>query len=201
MANYATLKAAIQAAIRENGNNEITGPLLQQTLISLVNSLGAGYQFAGVPTTTTDPGTPDYNVMYIAGPGYYEYFGQTTIQTGELGIFRYNGSWVRSVIQLVPSSAGYVTLNTTQTITGAKTFSQSIKLAGSTRGVNFNDRFIIAPDGIIEGAGMKLCLTDPDNNPVGLTNIATPTDASDAVNKSYVDTIVGNIDTLLQALL
>ena len=35
MANYATLKAAIQDVVRTNGNNEITGALLQQSLLAM----------------------------------------------------------------------------------------------------------------------------------------------------------------------
>ena len=66
MANYAILKAAIAAAIKENGNHEITGNLLQQQLLAMVNSLGVGYQYAGIATLETDPGTPDQNVFYLA---------------------------------------------------------------------------------------------------------------------------------------
>ncbi len=71
MANFATLKAAIAAAIKQNGNNEITGNLLQQQLLAMVDSLGvAGFQFKGVATPETNPGTPDQNVFYLAAtPG------------------------------------------------------------------------------------------------------------------------------------
>ena len=54
-----TLKAAIQDVIKANGNNEITGALMQQTLLAILNSLGSGFQFMGVATTETAPGTPD----------------------------------------------------------------------------------------------------------------------------------------------
>ena len=93
MANYANIISAIQAVITQNGNNEITGLLLQQTLISVVNSLGANYQFAGIATTATNPGTPDQNVAYIAGPGTYPNFGGTTINDQCIGVFTYNGTW------------------------------------------------------------------------------------------------------------
>ena len=93
MANFATLKAAIAAAIKQNGNNEITGNLLQQQLLSMVNSLGANYQYAGIATPSTNPGTPDQNVFYIAGQsGAYSNFG-TSLTTNEIGVFYYNGSW------------------------------------------------------------------------------------------------------------
>lgn len=98
MANYAILKAAIAAAIKENGNNEITGNLLQQQLLAMVNSLGAGYQFAGIATPATNPGTPDQNVYYLAYQmGEYTNFG-ATIEEGQIGVFAYNGNWNNNII-------------------------------------------------------------------------------------------------------
>lgn len=94
MANYAILKAAIASAIKQNGNNEITGELLQQSLLSMINSLGAGFQLAGIAGPTTNPGTPDQNVFYIAfDSGEYINFGSTIIKDGQIGIFSYNGDW------------------------------------------------------------------------------------------------------------
>lgn len=98
MANYETLKAAIQSAIKQNGNNEITGALLQQSLISMINSLGAGYQFAGIAKPSTNPGTPDQNVFYLASSaGTYVNFGSLILADGEVAIFKYNGTWVKEV--------------------------------------------------------------------------------------------------------
>lgn len=96
MANYATLKAAIQAAIYENGNNEITGAVLQQSLLSMITSLGDGYQFMGIATRTTNPGTPDANVFYLASTaGTYTNFGGLILADGEVAILRYNGTWMK----------------------------------------------------------------------------------------------------------
>lgn len=90
---YSTLKAAIQAFIKQNGNNEITGPILQQALLSMINSLGDGYQFKGVATPATNPGTPDQNVFYIASEvGTYSNFG-LSVGENEVAIFLWNGSW------------------------------------------------------------------------------------------------------------
>ena len=87
MANYAYLKAAIQNVIKTNGNNEITGQLLQQSLLSMINSLGSGYQFIGVATPTTNPGSPDQKVFYIAnGKGTYTNFGSLEITEVEVVI-------------------------------------------------------------------------------------------------------------------
>lgn len=94
MANYATLKAAIAAAIKQNGNNGITGNLLQQQLLAMVNSLGVGYQYAGIATPATNPGTPDQNVFYIASTaGTYTNFNGLVLTDGEVAILKYNGAW------------------------------------------------------------------------------------------------------------
>lgn len=96
MANYNILKAAIQAAIYENGNNEITGAVLQQTLLSMISSLGDGYQFMGIATLTTNPGTPDQKVFYVASEiGQYPNFGGLVVSDGEVAIFKYDGTWTK----------------------------------------------------------------------------------------------------------
>lgn len=93
MANYQTLKSAIQDVVKTNGNNEITGALLQQSLLAMINSLGAGYQYGGIATPTMNPGTPDNRIFYIAGtPGTYTNFGGYEI-TDQLGVFYYDGEW------------------------------------------------------------------------------------------------------------
>lgn len=94
MANYATLKTAIQQAIYQNGTNAITGLILQQSLLSMIDALGSGYQFAGVAVPSTNPGTPDQKVFYIGlEPGVYSNFGGTEIQVGGIGVFYYDTGW------------------------------------------------------------------------------------------------------------
>ena len=117
MSNYATLKQAIQSVIRTNGNEEITGTVLQNVLISIVDTIGANYTFAGVATPQTDAGAPDQNVFYIGGSGTYTNFGGTTytINDGELGIFSYNGSWTRTTLQLSDSCTFYAEIPATST--------------------------------------------------------------------------------------
>lgn len=93
MANYATLKGAIQDVVKTNGNNEITGALLQQSLLAMINSLGANFHYAGIATPSTNPGTPDQNVFYLAvEPGIYTGFGNVNVNRG-ISIFTYNGTW------------------------------------------------------------------------------------------------------------
>lgn len=94
MANYNNLKTAIQAVIKENGNQEITGDILQNALLSMINSLGAGYQFMDVATPKTNPGAPDQKVFYIAnGKGIYTNFGGISITEDEVIILYYDTAW------------------------------------------------------------------------------------------------------------
>lgn len=106
MANYATLKAAIQQVVKTNGDNEITGALLQQSLLSMINSLGVGYQFVGIATPTTNPGTPDQKVFYIAIiPGAYSNFSGIIIDSNEIAILTYSGQWDKIAIPVVNQRA------------------------------------------------------------------------------------------------
>ena len=96
MSNYATLKSTIQQVVKTNGNFEITGALLQQTLLSMINSLGVGYQYVGIATPSTNPGTPDQNVMYFAAmPGTYTNFGGIVVNDGEFCVLCWDGSWIK----------------------------------------------------------------------------------------------------------
>ena len=100
MANYEALKTAIQNAVYENGNNEITGLALQDVLMAIVNSLGSGYQFAGVAIPETIPGTPDQRVFYVASPGIYLNFG-VTVDDGCIGFIQYDeNGWTLQQIQI-----------------------------------------------------------------------------------------------------
>ena len=98
MANYQSLKAAIQDVIKTNGNNEITGTLLQQSLLSMINSLGVGFQFMGVATPETNPGTPDQNVVYFAATaGTYSNFGGIVLYENEACFLCWNGAWSKKI--------------------------------------------------------------------------------------------------------
>lgn len=93
MANYSNLKAAIAAAIKQNGNQEITGQVLQDVLTSMVSVIGANYTFAGVAIPSTNPGTPDQNVFYLAMlGGTYSNFNNIELYDG-ISILKWDGSW------------------------------------------------------------------------------------------------------------
>lgn len=103
MANYDTLKTAVADVIKTNGNKEITGSLLQQTLLAMIDSLGSQYQFAGKAVEGTTPGTVDTKVAYLAGPGTYVNFGGVVIPEQYIGILYGSGStWGVSTIKVSP---------------------------------------------------------------------------------------------------
>lgn len=88
MANYEQLKAAVTAVIKANGNKEITGQIMQNTLLSIINSVATGRVFMGVATPETNPGTPDANVFYLAiSEGQYINFSGLVV-TGEISILQ-----------------------------------------------------------------------------------------------------------------
>ena len=95
MANWSDLKAAVAKVIKTNGNQEITGRLLQNVLNSIVSSVGENSTFAGIATPSTNPGTPDGPVFYLATQaGTYDNF-DGIVNNGECLIFKKNeDSWV-----------------------------------------------------------------------------------------------------------
>ena len=107
MADYQILKEAVAAVIKDNGNNEITGDLLQSTLVAIINTLGTGYQFAGVADAAVIPGTPDAKLFYVAkGPGTYLNFNNLVVNDGELAFFFIpsgGSSWYKMAVPLVGS--------------------------------------------------------------------------------------------------
>ena len=94
MSNYNSLKTTIDANIKQNGNEEITGQILNSVLNAMVTTLGAGYQFAGIATTKTDPGTPDAKVFYIAnGKGPYTNFSGIEVTEDDVVVLYYDTAW------------------------------------------------------------------------------------------------------------
>ena len=96
MANYQLLKADIDAKVYENARRKITGANLNSVLNAMVTTLGTGYQFAGVATIATNPGTPDAKVFYIAnGKGVYTNFGGININEDGVFLLVYNDTWTK----------------------------------------------------------------------------------------------------------
>lgn len=108
MSKWSTLKAAIANVIKTNGTQAITGSVLQNVLNNIVSSLGENYQFVGIATTLTNPGTPDGNVFYLAGEGIYTNFSNLVINTGQLGILIWNGSWSKQTLEIGAGSGNMI---------------------------------------------------------------------------------------------
>lgn len=99
MGNYEELKAAVASVIKANGNQEITGQVLQNTLTTLISQIGVNATFAGIATPSTAPGTPDQNVFYIAGQsGTYPNFNAIVLDNEVAILSNKSGTWVKTTI-------------------------------------------------------------------------------------------------------
>ncbi len=106
MANNQQLKDSIRAVIKQNGNEEITGNILQQALIAMIDALGMGYQFMGEAKPETNPAPTDARVMYIAiDSGTYSNFVTPPIELdgSKIAIFLYSSAW-SAILLNVPNN-------------------------------------------------------------------------------------------------
>lgn len=124
MGNYEQLKAAVSNVIKTNGTQAITGQVLQNTLLTMINSLGSNYQFVGIAATNTNPGTPDQNVFYIAGEGTYTNFANISVNMGELAVLKWNGAWSKQTVKvgLPPNELNISTLYPTNGESGTNKY-------------------------------------------------------------------------------
>ena len=94
MGNYEQLKQAIANVIKTNGNQEITGAILQNSLLTIISTVGSNATFAGIANPETNPGTPDQNIFYLASePGVYANFGGIELTDQVLVFTNKNGNW------------------------------------------------------------------------------------------------------------
>ena len=103
MANWIKLKKAIADVIKTNGNEEITGAIMQQTLISIVDNLGSNAQFGGVAVPSTVPADTDGSVFYLASTqGTYPNFSGIEVDASEMAVFTKNtaGTWVKTSLPI-----------------------------------------------------------------------------------------------------
>lgn len=151
MGNYTELKAAIAAVIKANGNNEITGVIMQNVLNTIVSTVGANRTFVGIANADTNPGLPDGNVFYIAyTAGNYVNFqygtANLTVNPGELAIlYNKKNNWDKYVIGM--SSDGVITLmNITNQInaTGRYAYTDTGIVKGSNAGSQKVCTFLVA---------------------------------------------------------
>lgn len=151
MGNYEQLKQAIANVIKTNGNQEITGAIMQNVLNTIVSTVGANRTFVGIANKNTNPGTPDGNVFYIAyTAGNYVNFqfmaGYLTVKPGELAIlYNETTNWGKFVIGM--SSDGVIALaNTTNQInaTGRYAYTDTGIVNGSNAGSQKVRTFLVA---------------------------------------------------------
>ena len=125
MASWSILKAAIKQYIKANGNREITGPILQSILNNIVSSVGANATLVGIATPTTNPGTPDGPVFYLASEnGTYLNFGNI-ILTDEAAILVYSPDtslWTKFAI----TRGDFISSSHDDTAEGLITFEQGL---------------------------------------------------------------------------
>lgn len=103
MTNWTKLKKAIADVIKTNGNQEITGAIMQQTLMSIVDNVGGNAQFGGVAVPSTVPADTDGSVFYLASTqGTYPNFNNIEVDASEIAVFTKNttGMWVKTSLPI-----------------------------------------------------------------------------------------------------
>ena len=94
MGNYEELKQAVSNVIKTNGNQEITGAIMQNTLLTIISTVGDNATFAGIATPETNPGTPDQNVFWLAScNGVYSNFDGIVISNEVAILVNKTNTW------------------------------------------------------------------------------------------------------------
>lgn len=89
--NWDILKSSIAEIIKTNGNNEITGQLLQNVLSNIISNVGENSTFVGVATKETSPGYPDGPVFYLASEqGVYPNFSGIVVEKNEIVFLKWD---------------------------------------------------------------------------------------------------------------
>lgn len=103
MANWIKLKKAIADVIKTNGNQEITGAIMQQILMSIVDNVGGNAQFGGVAVPSTVPAETDGSVFYLASTqGTYPNFNNIEVDASEMAVFTKDttGTWGKTSLPI-----------------------------------------------------------------------------------------------------
>lgn len=132
--DYNVLKAAISAVIKSNGNNDITGTVLQNSLLTMITAIAANRTYAGYATNSTNPGTPDANVFYIArDSGVYPNFSSLEVNDYEIAVFiNVSGGWQKQFINVANA------LSVKMILEGIDGEIQSFSKASLTTGYYYN---------------------------------------------------------------
>lgn len=91
--NYDELKRNIADVVKTNGNQEITGQIMQDALFALIENLGEGWQFGGAVRPSDVPALgADVRAFYLAvEKGVYADFGGVVVT--ELSAIVYGDGW------------------------------------------------------------------------------------------------------------
>lgn len=106
--NYNTLRTAIAAVIKTPANPQISGAILQQQLIGIVNALDLGALYLGMASTNTVPSTEANGFYFATTEGTYTNFlnsGSTalTVSKGEIALFVKSGNaWAKEHMFTMP---------------------------------------------------------------------------------------------------
>lgn len=99
MANYEELKRAVKQVIKPNGVQEITGEILQNVLVKMIDTFGDEYKCKGVAVTTTTPQVSGKTLYFASTPGVYANFAGLSVVKGEIVAFAYDGAnWTKTVL-------------------------------------------------------------------------------------------------------
>lgn len=106
--NWDNLKDAVSSVIKNNGNKEISGQILQDVINeNLIPHLGRS-TFMGFAEPYTNPPFFEGEVFYLtSSEGVYSNFGGITVNSDELVALRYtDGEWVKHSISLPEGPKG-----------------------------------------------------------------------------------------------
>lgn len=100
--NYNSFRTAIANAIDSNGVKAITGKILQDAILSVIDALDLGSLYLGEATTTTRPSS-EANGFYLAlQTGTYTHF-QISVAKGEVAlIVKTDSRWKKQVLMVMP---------------------------------------------------------------------------------------------------
>ena len=93
MAKYSNTKAKINEKIATNGAQAINGGILNDVLQTMVDSLGADYQYGGLVLPGSSFTAGEQPVVFLATtPGTYTNFGGLVVADGEVALLVWSGS-------------------------------------------------------------------------------------------------------------
>ena len=160
-------------------------------LQSLIDILNPGYQFMGVATPDTNPGTLDQKVFYVAnGKGTYTNFGEISITEDEVVILYYDTAWHKLLTGIASQAklseldlrVGYGKRELSYNNAYLKSIDVNNWFAGILATINTNQKSVIVP---LDSEGTIELIGNPDNASYYCLLSAIP---SSLANGAVVDT-------------